>query len=116
VVVGLEQNAELAARAGEILADLEIENGAVIEGKLTEGCSRQGPYQVILIAGAVEEIPGNILDQLAEGGRLVTVLIKGSVGRGHLILRKGNIFSGHDHFDANLPLLPGFEKEKKFSF
>ncbi len=116
VVVGLEENAELAARAGEILADLEIESAAVIEGKLNEGCFRQGPYQVILIAGAVEEIPGNILDQLAEGGRLVTVLIKGGVGRGHLILRKGNLFSGHDHFDANLPLLPGFEKEKKFSF
>lgn len=116
VVVGLEENLQLVTRAGEILADLEIENGAVIEGRLSEGCSRQGPYQVILIAGAVEEIPGNILDQLADGGRLVTVLIQGGVGRGHLVTRTGEVFSGRDHFDANLPLLPGFEKKKKFSF
>jgi len=116
VVVGLEENKELMERAGEILADLEIENAAVIEGKLNEGCPRQGPYQVIIIGGAVEEIPGAILDQLADGGRLVTVLEKDGVGCGHLVQRVGKTFSGQDHFDASLPPLPGFEKAQKFTF
>jgi len=116
VVVGLEENNELAERAGEILADMEIENAAVIEGKLSEGCPRQGPYQVIMIGGAVEDIPQAILDQLADGGRLVTVLLKDGVGRGHLVQRGGKRFSGHDHFDASLPRLPGFAKPEKFTF
>ena len=116
VVVGLEENPDLANRANEVLTDMEIQNGAVIEGKLIEGCARQGPYQVILIAGGVEVIPEVILDQLADGGRLVTVLKRGGVGRGHMVVKSGDTLVGKDHFDANSPLLPGFEKEKNFSF
>ncbi len=116
VVVAIEQDAAMVDRASQILADLEIENAAVIQRTLCEGCLKQGPFNVIVIAGGVEEIPGILLDQLAEGGRLVTVKLEKGVGRGHVITRKGRQFKDRDFFDAQVPVLPGFEKAKGFQF
>ena len=72
VVVGLEEDEQLAGTAEAALEVLDIENAAVITGRLCEGVASQGPYQVIFINGAVEEIPAKITEQLVEGGRLVT--------------------------------------------
>ncbi len=116
VVVGLEENEALADKANENLQNLDIENGAVIKGPMNLGCARQGPYQVILLGGAVEVIPQALLDQLAEGGRLVTVKIRNGVGRGHLVQKIGGILGNSDHFDANLPPLPGFQLRPEFKF
>lgn len=116
VVVGLEENQALADKANENLQNLDIENGAVIKGPMNLGCARQGPYQVILLGGAVEVIPQTLFDQLAEGGRLVTVKIRNGVGRGHLVQKIGGILGNSDHFDANLPPLPGFQSKPEFRF
>ena len=53
-------------------------------GKMEEGCAGRGPYDVILIEGAVQQVPPAILEQLAEGGRLGTVIAAaaGRAGRG----------------------------------
>lgn len=116
VVVGLEEDEELAKTAAETLDALDIANAAVITGNLREGVPSQGPYQVIFINGAVEEIPTPITDQLAEGGRLVTVLVKDGVGHGHIITKAGGNVGGRDLFDADVPFLPGFQKKASFRF
>jgi len=116
VVVGLEEDENLAKAAEETLESLGIENGAVITGPLRKGVPSQGPFQVIFLNGAVEEIPDAILDQLADGGRLVTVLVKDGVGRGHMITRVDGHLGGKDLFDASVPFLPGFRKKAEFSF
>ena len=72
-VVALESDEALAAAAEAAVADLEIDNLVVVRGALTAGYAKQAPYNVILIDGAVAEIPPEICDQLSEGGRLVTV-------------------------------------------
>ena len=73
-VVALEDDAALAAAANRTLEKLEIDNAVVVEGRLTEGYPKQAPYNVILLGGAVAEVPAAIADQLAEGGRLVIPL------------------------------------------
>ncbi|NFV80404.1 protein-L-isoaspartate O-methyltransferase family protein [Magnetospirillum aberrantis] len=116
-VVSVECDAEWAARAGQSLSDLGIDNAAVVRGPLEQGYAAQAPYDVILFAGAVNEIPAGICRQLADGGRLVSVLstVPGR-GKGTLVVRVGDTFGRRVLFDLAAPLLPGFESKPKFVF
>ncbi len=116
-VVGLECDAALADKASALLAELGVDNAAVVTGPLEEGYPKQAPYDVILIEGAVDEVPRAITDQLAEGGRLATVVnAAGPVGRATVLLRMHGVISRRPVFDAAVPLLPGFRKEPDFVF
>lgn len=115
-VVAVEENADLATRSAETLTRLEIDNAVVIEGSLTAGYAKHAPYDVILIDGAVETVPDALLDQLAEGGRLVTVQHERGVGRGVMYMRRGGARSRRIIFDAATPLLPGFARKVGFEF
>jgi protein-L-isoaspartate(D-aspartate) O-methyltransferase len=117
-VVALEDDAALAAAANRTLGELEIDNAVVVEGRLAEGYPKQAPYNVILLGGAVAEVPTAIADQLAEGGRLVTVVSAGPGrgGRATLMRRDGGMTSSRVLYDAALPVLPGFDAEPGFVF
>ena len=62
---------ELAAQATEILADLGFYNIQVHAGDGSQGWPAASPYEGILVAAAAPSVPQPLLDQLAEGGRLV---------------------------------------------
>jgi protein-L-isoaspartate(D-aspartate) O-methyltransferase len=116
-VVALEDDAALATAVNRTLGELEIDNAVVVEGRLTEGYPKQAPYNVILLGGAVAEVPAAIADQLAEGGRLVTVVSAGpGLGRATLMRRDGGVISCRVLYDAALPVLPGFEAAPGFVF
>jgi len=115
--VGLESDSELASAARQTLAELAVDNAIVVEGRLTEGYAKQAPYNVILLDGAVTEIPYALREQLADGGRLVAVVRDaGGIGRATLMQRSGDVVSGRILFDASIPPLPGFERPPAFVF
>ena len=115
--VALEVDAALAAAANQTLDELEIDNAVVVEGRLAEGYPKQAPYNVILLNGAVSEVPLAIADQLAEGGRLVTVVSVGAgLGRATLMRRDSGVISSRILCDAAVPVLPGFEAAPGFVF
>ena len=62
---------ELAAQASKILADLDYANVHVHSGDGSLGWQEAAPYAGILVAAAAPSVPQSLLDQLAEGGRLV---------------------------------------------
>ena len=115
-VVGVESDAEFAVQAGRTLAELGVDNAAIVAGPVTAGAPSQGPFDVILINGAVDEVPEALRQQLADGGRLVCVLRQGPVGRGTLITRAGQAFGTRQEFDAATAVLPGFERVPGFIF
>lgn len=116
-VVVLESDEELAAKAEKNLADLSVDNAVIVRGKLQQGYPKQCPYDVILINGGVEEVPERIRDQLADQGRLVTVERHSQgLGKAILIERFADAFGRRTLFDAATPVLPAFEKEKRFVF
>ncbi|HJM50568.1 MAG TPA: protein-L-isoaspartate O-methyltransferase [Alphaproteobacteria bacterium] len=115
-VVALESDAELAARASQTLADLGADNAVVVEGDLAAGIADQGPYDVIILNGAVTAVPEALTGQLAEGGRLAAVVEVNGVGRIRLLRRQNGNVSGHDICDAQVPALPGFAPKAGFSF
>ena len=116
-VVGLESHPELVGEARRILTELEADNTAIVKGPLTEGYAKQAPYNVILLNGAVAEVPYAIREQLADGGRLVAVIRDSAgIGRATLMQRTGDVVSGRVLFDAAVPQLPGFERAPAFVF
>lgn len=116
-VVGLEADAELAEVARRHLRDFAIGNVRIIEAALQGGCAALAPFDVIVMEGAVGQIPQGLVDQLAEGGRLLAVVRdETGSGRGVLVSRTGGITGQRELFDAQVPFLPGFDQPKRFVF
>lgn len=114
-VVAVEAVPDLAKQAGVVLSDLEVVNVAVVEGSLAQGQASQGPFDVILINGAVEEVPGELLDQLKDGGRLVTVVLDQGFGRATRYERSGGVIGASSHADLSAPLLADFSAVPEFA-
>ena len=116
VVVAVEEDKDLAKAAGDNLTALGIDNAVVVEGPLNQGHAKQGPYDVIFMAGAVEEIPDALLKQLADGGRLVAVVNRRNIGSATLITKRNGVLGDRVLFDAGTPLMPGFARKPEFHF
>jgi protein-L-isoaspartate(D-aspartate) O-methyltransferase len=115
-VVALEDDGALAKAASDNLAALGLGNTAVVTGPLAKGYPAEGPYDVIVIEGAVETLSDSLSDQLKGNGRLVTIVGAGRTGRGTLFRKTSKGLSGFPLFDAAAPLLPGFAKTPSFVF
>ena len=115
-VVALESDENMATQANGTLSELSIDTVAVVNGGLVQGYSRQAPYDVIFINGAVPEIPERLSSQLAEGGRLVAIVGEGAYGKGTLVTRYNDVITSRVVFDAGTPTLPEFEQDSHFSF
>jgi protein-L-isoaspartate(D-aspartate) O-methyltransferase len=115
-VIAIEPDAELADQAQALLGSLEVDNAVISQGEPAAGDAAHGPYDVIFINGAVETLPGALGAQLKEGGRLVALFREGGVGQCCILTRAGAGVSRRYVFDADAPLLAGFEKMDEFAF
>jgi len=70
-VMAIELLPHLADTARERLARLGFSKVSVVQGDGSLGWAPGAPYEAILVAAAAPEIPPPLVDQLAEGGRLV---------------------------------------------
>ncbi len=113
-VVAIEDDAELATEAEQRLSQAGIDNVAVLHAPLTEGAPKQGPYDVILIEGAVQDIPAAIVAQLREGGRIAALFTEGALGVARIGTRQNGQLSWRYSFNAKAPMLPGFGMQRGF--
>lgn len=119
-VTALESDPALLEIARAALPAVEAKV-TLVEGKLEEG--RPGPWNIVMIEGAVASIPARIA-QLVEpnGGRLVTVIASSpGLGKGVLAepVHAGGtdiVLSAQPFFDCATPYLPGFKPVAAFSF
>lgn len=113
-VVAVESDAALAAFARDALVGLK--SVEVIEAPLREGHASGGPYDVLVVDGAVERLPDALVAQVDVGGRIVT----GLVDRGVTRLAAGRRGSGGvglvDFADVECVALPGFAAPPSFRF
>ncbi len=116
-VVALESDAALAEKATAILAELELSTASVVVGPMREGWPAQAPYDVIVFEGAIAAVPPAVVEQLADGGRIVAVISgdKG-LGCGTLMQRQDGVLSTRRLFDAATQWLPEFLPEPAFRF
>lgn len=114
-VVGVEDTAALVSEAQAALADAGADNATMHEGPLADGDAKHGPYDVVLIEGAVGQVPDAILDQLAEGGRIGCLFLDGSLGVARIGVKNNGHVSWRYAFNATAPVLAGFEAPVEFS-
>jgi protein-L-isoaspartate(D-aspartate) O-methyltransferase len=105
-VTALEESPALIARA----------QVPTVEGPLAAGWAAGAPYGLIYIDGAVERIPDAIVDQLAEGGRVVGALDERGVTRLVVGRRVAGGFGLDAFADVETALLPGFAPAPAFVF
>jgi protein-L-isoaspartate(D-aspartate) O-methyltransferase len=115
-VVALETSDVMVRRASDALSDADIDTVAVLEGDLGEGYPTEGPFDAILLGGAVDEVPLKLLEQLREDGIIIAPLGMGGAGRAISIRRDGDGHTVVPLFNCAAPPLPGFEREETFSF
>jgi protein-L-isoaspartate(D-aspartate) O-methyltransferase len=70
-VFSIERHAALANTARELLSRPGYRNVRVVVGDGTRGFAEGAPYDAILVSAAASELPHELVDQLAEGGRLM---------------------------------------------
>lgn len=92
-VVTLEILPALAALAQRRLAALPARNVAVVCGDGTLGYASEAPYDAILVAAGAPRVPGLLLTQLADGGRLIIPVGEREDQRLLVIARSGDEFA-----------------------
>ena len=115
-VVAVESDLTLAGLATRSLTALGTANAEVVIGSLEVGYPAAGPYDAIVLEGAVEFVPKSLLRQLKLGGMLVAVVGYGRAAPATVYTRTQDDFGDRPAFDAYVKRLPGFERPKSFVF
>jgi protein-L-isoaspartate(D-aspartate) O-methyltransferase len=79
--------------------------------------AKKDSFDFILIDGAVETIPESLIAQLRDGGRLGTGIVdKNGITRMATGRKVAGAFGLQTIGDASIPMLPGFERPRAFTF
>ncbi|MFK3740431.1 protein-L-isoaspartate O-methyltransferase family protein [Massilia sp. TN1-12] len=98
------------ARAGISTVTVEQGNGVVEFGK-------GAPYDVIVISGALEVLPEELLKQVKPGGRIAAIVGQPPVMEASIITRTGdNAWSTVKVFETNVKYLTGAPVPSHFQF
>jgi protein-L-isoaspartate(D-aspartate) O-methyltransferase len=89
-VLSIERIPEVARMAAENLSASGITTVKVIVGDGTLGYPENAPYDGVLITAATHSIPPPLIDQLAEGGRLVAPVGSRDLQELIRLTKKGN--------------------------
>lgn len=114
-VVAVEGDADLAREAETNLAEAGALNVVLVEGDPTEGAAKHGPYDAIILGGAVEVLPETLTDQLKPGGRIAVLFQEGRVGVCRIGIKSETGIGWRFGFNAGAPVLPGFEARRAFA-
>lgn len=117
LVTALEEDEALLDIARRVLPSL-APDVVLIRGPLADGLAKGGPWDLILIEGAVPEIPPAFASQLrTDGGRLATVIARPD-GICHAVLAEpvpGGL-RAQPVFDCATPVLPPLARRPGFVF
>ncbi len=91
-------------------------NVTVVEGALEHGHPADAPYDVLIVDGAVEDVPMTLVTQLVDGGRIVSGLVENGVYRLAAGARRGAAFALAPFVDIDSVPLPGFARPRRFTF
>ena len=114
-VVSIEENEAMAAEAEANLAAEGCLNVAVVQGSLAQGAAQHAPFDVIVVQGAVEHMPAALIEQLAEGGRIVAVFSQKGQGAVRVGYKTDGQMSWRFACNAFAPVLKGFVAERSFA-
>jgi protein-L-isoaspartate(D-aspartate) O-methyltransferase len=119
-VTALESDEGFVAQAGRAFAELGLDNATAVRGDLAAGHPAGAPYDLIIINGAVGAPPAALLNQLADGGRLLAIEAgpggSGAAGRFMMYERVGATVADRAMFDTTALPLAAFARKPLFAF
>ena len=115
-VIVVEENESLLSNSENAIKKNNINNVVFIKNEIVKGYNEQSPFNAIIIEGAIQEVPGNILDQLDEEGRLFAIVQDEEICSAKLFIKNGNSISEQKLFNCKMPALSMFMKKNSFSF
>ena len=113
-VAGERALAIAAPYAAAVLEALDVQVTRYEDGDLMS--PPDGPFDLVVIEGAVTRAPAAWLNVLAAGGRLAMVEREGPVGQACLYVKAEDGVGRRTVFDATPPVLAGFEAQHGFAF
>lgn len=115
-VVTIELRPEIAAIARDNLQRAGVGNVTVECADGIRGWTQRAPFDVIVLSGAVPQIPDAILKQLRVGGRLAAVVGAAPVMEAQLVtcVAEG-VFNTVNLFETVIPVLDGADAKPGFS-
>ena len=106
-----------ALESDQALADAADQAGVATKvGDLAVGWAADAPYDLILVDGAVEQIPAALIKQLSPRGRLGGALVDRGVTRLVVGRVSGGALGLATISDADVAVLPGFARPRAFTF
>ena len=113
-VVAVEVDPALAGIARAALARYPAVT--LVEGPLAAGHASGAPYDVLIVDGAVEQLPDALVAQLKIGGRVVAGLADRGITRLAYGRRSEGGFALLPFADVDCVVLPGFARPRSFTF
>jgi protein-L-isoaspartate(D-aspartate) O-methyltransferase len=113
-VTAVESDAALIAIAQTTLADAP--GVELVEGPMAAGHPAGAPYDVLLVDGAVEELPTALLEQLRIDGRIAMGVVQKGVTRLAVGRRTAGGHGAVPFADSECVVLPGFARPAAFRF
>lgn len=116
-VIFIQRDEHTAARIQPVLDQIEADNVVIsVRDDPAGGDPDQAPFDVVILIGAVGIVPGTLIDQLNDQGRLVAVEGRGRVGKGVVITKIRGAAARRELFDAHVPALEGVPTPVDFAF
>ena len=115
-VIAIEEEDNLISIAEKGMNKSGINNVVIIKKKINENCLDQGPFNAIIVEGAIEYLPDQFLNQLENNGRLLALISKEDVTNAILYVKNENSINSRFLFSCDAPKLNFFKKKNSFSF
>lgn len=113
-IVAVEEDEALFALASANLNG--ITNIQLVKSALAAGAADKAPYKLIIIDGAIGILPENLVNQLEEGGRIVTGLADGPITRIAAGFKHGGAVALKNLADSAITPLSAFARKAEFAF
>ena len=115
-VIVVEENKKLLEASEKSIKENNINNVVFFNNEIAKGCLEQSPFNAIIIEGAVEEVPKNIVDQLESGGRMIAIISDNGACTAKMYKKRGQSISTSKLFNCSSPVLNSFKMKNSFSF
>ena len=116
-VVTVESRPEIADFAHQNLERAGVANVTIEIGDGANGWSQRGPYDAIVVSGALPSLPDALLKQLRLGGRLAAIVGEAPVMEAQLVTCSAEgVYNTVNLFETVVPKLDSGNAKPGFSF
>ena len=116
-VITVESRPEIAEFARQNLERAGVANVTIEIGDGANGWAQRGPYDAIVVSGALPSLPDALLKQLRLGGRLAAIVGEAPVMEAQLVTCSAEgVYNTINLFETVVPALDGGNAMPGFSF